>query len=94
MNDDSLISGVSSSNSNPPNFCLGLEEVERECQGHNIQFYVLLGDPSKVLVQFVSEYKIAIIVLDFSPLKEDLDTLQRSVTYPFDTLLNNSNHVQ
>jgi len=49
--------------------------VESECEGHNIQFYVLLGDPSKALVKFVMEYKIAIVVLDFSPLKEDLDML-------------------
>ncbi|MFW9949022.1 MAG: deoxyribodipyrimidine photo-lyase, partial [Candidatus Thorarchaeota archaeon] len=52
------------------NFMLdGLEILEKELKKLNITFIVLTGEPSTVLIDFIEEYKIGMLITDFSPLK-------------------------
>jgi deoxyribodipyrimidine photo-lyase len=47
----------------------GLEIIEKDCIELNITFVVLKGDPTTVLTNFIEEYKIGMLITDFSPLK-------------------------
>ncbi|NHJ21389.1 MAG: deoxyribodipyrimidine photo-lyase [Candidatus Lokiarchaeota archaeon] len=47
----------------------GLEIIEKDCIELNITFVALKGDPRTVLTNFIEEYKIGMLITDFSPLK-------------------------
>ncbi|EDO44191.1 predicted protein [Nematostella vectensis] len=47
----------------------GLQEVEKELKELEISFHLLLGDPGKVLPEFVKSAGIGGIVVDFCPLR-------------------------
>ena len=47
----------------------GLEEVERDLAGKNIPFFLLAGEPGRVIPQFLREQTAGLLVTDFDPLK-------------------------
>lgn len=47
----------------------GLQELEQTLGDKNIPFFLLLGDPTENLPKFISNYKAATLVTDFSPLR-------------------------
>lgn len=54
----------------------GLQEVEKELTELNIAFHVLLGEPDKVLPDFVKSKEIGGVVADFTPLRKPLKWLE------------------
>ncbi len=48
----------------------GLEELSASLNLLGIPFFLLKGDPSAKIIDFVKEYRVGILVTDFDPLKE------------------------
>ncbi|XP_020717050.1 deoxyribodipyrimidine photo-lyase isoform X2 [Ceratitis capitata] len=55
----------------------GLEEVERECKDLLIPFHLCVGDTAVCLPEFVRNHKIAAVVCDFTPLREQLQCVEQ-----------------
>jgi len=53
-------------------FLQGLEELETECKGLNIQFHFLIGCAADILPDFVRKHKLGAIVVDFMPVREHI----------------------
>jgi deoxyribodipyrimidine photo-lyase len=47
----------------------GLQEVESSLTRLDVPFFLALGEPERVIPQFVNEHSVAVLVTDFSPLK-------------------------
>ncbi len=47
----------------------GLQEIEIECHKLQIAFEVIVGDPEKLVVDYIKKNKIGVFVTDFNPLK-------------------------
>ncbi|MCW9065379.1 MAG: deoxyribodipyrimidine photo-lyase [Ignavibacteriaceae bacterium] len=47
----------------------GLAEVEKELKRYNIPFFILLGEPSVQIPEFINEHSASTLVSDFDPLK-------------------------
>jgi deoxyribodipyrimidine photo-lyase len=47
----------------------GLAEVEKELKRYNIPFFILLGEPSVQIPEFINEHAASTLVSDFDPLK-------------------------
>jgi len=47
----------------------GLAEVEKELKRYNIPFFILLGEPSVQIPEFINEHSASTLVSDFNPLK-------------------------
>lgn len=47
----------------------GLRQVAAKLETKNIGFYVLLGDPSETIPEFVEKHDVGLLVTDFSPLR-------------------------
>jgi deoxyribodipyrimidine photo-lyase len=47
----------------------GLHQVARDLASLNIPFFLLTGDPAQELPRFAEEYRIGVMVSDFSPLR-------------------------
>ncbi|XP_046842987.1 deoxyribodipyrimidine photo-lyase-like isoform X2 [Xenia sp. Carnegie-2017] len=58
----------------------GLQEMEKDLKDLDISFHVLLGDPSKTLLEYVKSNEIGGVVTDFSPLREVLAWLDDIVS--------------
>ncbi|XP_078344504.1 deoxyribodipyrimidine photo-lyase-like isoform X2 [Oculina patagonica] len=54
----------------------GLQEVEKELTELNIAFHMLLGEPDKVLPDFVKSKEIGGVVTDFTPMRKPLKWLE------------------
>lgn len=54
----------------------GLEEVKTECDNLNINFYLLNGNASVKIPEFVKKHKISAVVCDFSPLRVPMKWVQ------------------
>ena len=66
----------------------GLKEVEEDLQKLDINFHLLLGKPTDVLVDFIEKQEIGALICDFLPLKLHLswvdeigEKLQKSCAY-------------
>ncbi|CAH3128511.1 unnamed protein product [Porites lobata] len=54
----------------------GLQEVEKELTTLNINFHLLLGEPDKVLPEFVKSHNLGGLIADFTPLRKPLKWLK------------------
>lgn len=54
----------------------GLQEVEKELTVLNINFHMLLGEPDKVIPDFVKSHHIGGVITDFTPLRKPLKWLE------------------
>lgn len=57
----------------------GLQEVHKELEKLNIQFYLLKGSAETILSKFIEEKKVGHLFTDFSPLKVYTNRLKRVV---------------
>ena len=68
----------------------GLQEVETGLKQKNIPFYLLQGNPSQILTDFITEYNVAHLVTDFDPIrikrqwKEELISKTNIIIYEVD----------
>lgn len=46
-----------------------LREVAKDCRDLDINFHLLLGEPNKVVFDFVKEHEIGVLIVDFFPLR-------------------------
>lgn len=53
----------------------GLQEVEKELTTLSINFHLLLGEPDKVLPEFVKSHNLGGLIADFTPLRKPLKWL-------------------
>jgi len=54
----------------------GLQEVEKELTELNIPFHILLGEPDKLLPDFIKSKEIGGVVTDFTPMRTPLKWLE------------------
>lgn len=47
----------------------GLKEVEQECRLHNVDFFLLCGEPKETIPELVERLEASMVVCDFSPLR-------------------------
>jgi len=64
----------------------GLKELKKSLSSKNIPFFLLQGEPEKVLPTFVKKYKVSALLTDFSPLrlkKTWVNTVASKIKIPF-----------
>ncbi len=64
----------------------GLEIIENDLRKLNVTFVVLTGNPSTVLMDFIEEYKIGMLITDFSPIRIKrnwIEVLRSKLNIPF-----------
>ena len=64
----------------------GLQEVSRKLAKLNIPFFLLVGEPDKILPQFIREHTVSSLVTDFDPLRikrQWKEEVARKIEIPF-----------